>query len=329
MSKSEKDLVTGGAGFLGYHLAAALVDMGREVVIADNFVRSDADPRFDSLIGRRDVTFLEGDLCDPLFVSQLPEVSRVFHLAALNGTQNFYDRPFEVIQHSTMPTVNLLARYSQSGISSFYYTGTSESYAGAVSRGIAPIPTPENVPLVIDDVMNPRWSYAAAKMHGEVAVASAGTQFGFPWQIWRIHNCFGPRMGAKHVIPDFTERAARDVFELYGADQTRTFLYVRDAVQILTRLAKTRAAYGRVINIGGTDEMTMSALADHIMTILRKNGEVVSKPAPSGSIARRRPDTTLLTELLDGIEHTPFDQALRSTVEDVLDDVRAGKFATK
>ena len=189
------DLVTGGAGFLGYHLAYALAEAGQDVVVVDNLVRSQIDPRFDALTKRDNVTFLHGDLCETEFVSALPDVKRVFHLAALNGTQNFYDKPLDVIRHSTIPALNLLDRYARADLDLFAYTGSSESYAGAISRGLTGIPTPETTPLVIGEVDNPRWSYAAGKLHGELAVAAAGSQCGTPWQIWRVHNCVGPRQG--------------------------------------------------------------------------------------------------------------------------------------
>lgn len=324
------DLVTGGAGFLGYHLARGLSDAGRDVVIVDNMVRSTADPRLADLLARPGVTFIEADLCDPHLVNDLPSVERVFHLAAHNGTQNFYENPHDVIRNSTIPTLNLLERYAKrEQVSLFTYTGSSESYAAAVTRGLTPVPTPEDTPLIIEDIVNPRWSYAAGKLHGEIALATAADQFGVPWQIWRVHNCFGPRMGAKHVIPDFTERALRDVFELYGHADTRTFLYVDDAVDIMQGLAASPDAMRQVINVGGRGEMTMLELGQQIMKVLGKTGDIDCKDSPKGSVARRAPDVTKLLGLLPEFAYRDFDASLKLTLDSVIEEVAAGHYSTK
>ncbi|PXW75022.1 dTDP-glucose 4,6-dehydratase/UDP-glucose 4-epimerase [Ruegeria sp. P4] len=323
------NLVTGGAGFLGYHLAYELAEAGRSVVIVDNLVRSQIDPRFEALTQRDNVKFLHGDLCDQGFVNDLPDVTRVFHLAALNGTQNFYDKPLDVIHHSTIPALNLLDRYAQTNLELFAYTGSSESYAGAISRGLTSIPTPETTPLVIDEVNNPRWSYAAGKMHGELAVVAAGSQYNTPWQIWRVHNCVGPRMGAKHVIPDFVERAVRGVYELYGYEDTRTFIYSDDAIAAMIGLANAPAAIGQIINIGGEEEITMQALGAKIMSVLGHTGAIALHPSPTGSVKRRCPDIRKLKELLPTLNIRRFDDTLRSTVEAVVSEIEAGQYGTK
>jgi len=324
------DLITGGGGFLGFHLADRLSREGRKVVIVDNFIRADFDYRLRALLERDNVELLEGDLCDMNFVNGLPMVERVFHFAAFNGTQNFYENPMGVIRHSTIPALNLVERYvEQDQVKFFAYTGSSESYAGAIAQGITGVPTPESTPLVIDDITNPRWSYAAGKMHGEITVALTCQQKDIPWQVWRVHNCFGPRMGAKHVIPDFTERASRAVYELYGFEDTRTFLYVEDAIDICTRLAQTESAHNAITNVGGINEMTMLSLGQQVLKVMGKTGEIDCYDAPSGSIKRRRPDVTRLLGLLPDFEYRDFSESLKITVDSILDDISKGIYGTK
>ena len=324
------DIVTGGAGFLGFHLAHRLSREGRDVVIVDNFIRGDHDYRLTELLARDNVSLIEGDLCEMSFVDSLPKADRVFHFAAYNGTQNFYDNPIGVIRHSTIPALNLVERYVlREPISFFAYTGSSESYAGAIKHGLTTVPTPETTPLVIDDITNPRWSYAAGKMHGEITVALACGRREIPWQVWRVHNCFGPRMGAKHVIPDFTERASRDVFELYGYQDTRTFLFVDDAIDIVTRLTATKAAHNQIINVGGINEMTMHELGEKIMRVMGKFGEIVCHSSPSGSISRRRPDVTRLLNILPDFQYRDFDESLQISVKSILSDIELGIYGTK
>lgn len=324
------DLITGGAGFLGFHLADALSKSGGQVVIADNFIRGDHDYRLKDLLERDNVTLIEGDLCEMSFINSLPSVDRVFHFAAYNGTQNFYDNPVGVIRHSTIPALNLVERYAVAEPVKFMaYTGSSESYAGAIKHGLTGVPTPETTPLVIDDVTNPRWSYATGKLHGEVTTALACQQAGIPWQIWRVHNCFGPRMGAKHVMPDFVERAHRDVFELYGYEDTRTFLYVDDAIDIMTKLSESPAAQNQIVNVGGINEMTMLDLGRQIMAAMGKTGDIECHPSPSGSISRRRPDVDRLLSLLPDFKYRNFDDSLKVTIESIVADIEAGIYGQK
>ncbi len=107
------------------------------------------------------------------------------------------------------------------------------------------------MPLCVDDVFNERWSYAAAKIHGEVLVINACRQFGVPFSIIRYHNVYGPRMGDKHVVPDFLIRLRQGVAELHGHEDTRAFLYIDDAVEATRLVGTSDSTAGQVINVGG------------------------------------------------------------------------------
>lgn len=329
-ASSTLDIVTGGAGFLGFHLADRLSRDGRDVLIVDNFIRGDLDDRLKDLLSRPNVTLMEGDLCEPSFVNQLPSAERLFHFAAYNGTQNFYENPVGVLRHSTIPALNLAERYSKSDSLRFMaYTGSSESYAGAIKHGITDVPTPETAPLVITDITNPRWSYAAGKLHGEITTALTCQTAGIDWQVWRVHNCFGPRMGTKHVMPDFVERANRNVFELYGYEDMRTFLFVEDAIDIMVGLSSQPNANNKIINVGGIDEMTMLNLGERLMQMMNKTGDIICHPSPAGSVSRRRPDVSLLNELLPHFNYRDFEKSLQVTVESIIADIKAGTLSAK
>lgn len=310
-------LVTGAAGFIGYHLAKYLADdAANQVFAVDNFARGEADGAYETLIARENVTGLTVDLAEQSEVLALPgEVDVVYHMAAINGTQNFYDRPFEVMRCCTLPTFYLLNRYSKRGAATkFIYAGTSESYASTVTRFGWEVPTGENVPLSIADVFNPRWSYAASKLHGEVLTVNAARQFGLRYVIVRYHNAYGPRMGDKHVIPDFCKRMNEGVYRLHGHAQTRSFIYIDDAVRATVMLAHAKAAEGEVVNVGGAKEVTMLQVAQAIMKVAKVKGEIEKLPAPAGCVDRRAPKLDKLRKLTDYQQHWSLEDGLGETL---------------
>jgi nucleoside-diphosphate-sugar epimerase len=297
-----KCLVTGAAGFLGFYVASALSRRpGWSVVCVDNFSRGEKDAAYDTLTDLPNVEHITIDLTDAAAVRTLPrDIDIVFHLAALNGTQNFYERPFEVVRSCTLPTIHLLDHYGPAGsLARFVYAGTSEAYAATVSRFQWEVPTGEDVPLAIEDVFNSRWSYGGSKMHGEIATINGCRHFGLPFTIVRYHNAYGPRMGDKHVIPDFLQRARRGVFELYGYEDTRSFIYADDAAASTIALAESAAADGKVINVGGGSEITMLELGRMMMRVGGFDGEIALHPSPAGSVKRRAPKLDRLKEIVD------------------------------
>lgn len=312
-------LVTGAAGFIGHALARRLAsDPGNHVALIDNYVRGARDASMRELCTMPNVEMHELDLADGAVGERLPRgpFDVVFHLAALNGTQNFYERPYEVLRCSTLPTFALVDRYVVPRTTKrFIYAGSSEAYASTVTRFDWPVPTDESVPLCIDDPLNPRWSYGASKLHGEVLTAAACQEHGVPYTIIRYHNAFGPRMGDKHVVPDFAERMARGVYSLYGHEDTRSFLYVEDAVEATLRLARSDAASGQVVNVGSDREVTIRELAEIILRQQGIHAPLELHPAPKGSVRRRAPDLRKLRELTDFAPRWSLEDGLRATVD--------------
>lgn len=316
-------LVTGAAGFLGFHLARALAqDSENTVICVDNFVRGERDAHYETLTAQKNVERFDIDLCDAAQINALPDdVDFVYHLAALNGTQNFYEQPFEVVRCCTLPTMALLAKYGPSRrLSRFVYAGTSESYASTVTRFNWPVPTAENVPLSIDDIENPRWSYAASKMHGEIATVQAARAFGLAYTIIRYHNAYGPRMGDKHVIPDFLARARNGEFALYGHSDTRSFIYVDDAVAASISVGQSENCKNQVVNIGGSQEIDMLTLAKRIMAVNGMQGDIALHASPKGSVSRRAPDLAKLKAMTGFTERWALDDGLVATSRFYLND---------
>ena len=305
-------LVTGAAGFLGAHLTRLLSSRGHEVLAVDNGLHANSVLQFERLQALPGVTVQQGDLTDEDVVATLPKVTGVYHLAALNGTQNFYSRPWQTLRHCTIPTITLLDHYARLEPEFFFYAGSSEAYASTVTQFGWKVPTDEKVPLSIDDPQQVRWSYGASKLHGEVACFAAQAETGIPVVVGRFHNAYGPDMGIHHVIPDFIERGKKGVFELYGARQTRSFMYVDDAVNAVTVVCEK--AKGDVINIGSPVEVEIIELARVIMEEAGWSGDIVEHQAPGASVERRSPDVSKLAELLDTSTFVPLREGVRRTL---------------
>ncbi|MGZ4611817.1 MAG: NAD-dependent epimerase/dehydratase family protein, partial [Kineosporiaceae bacterium] len=244
-------LILGGAGFIGVHLARRLAAEGCEVTIVDDFSRGRQDPELEAL----GLPVVHADLTDPAAYVGLPTGwDQVYMLAAVVGVRNVEKDPARVVRVNTLALLHLLDWLEAP--SKLFFASTSEAYAGGVSLGLVPVPTPETVPLVIEDVASPRFTYGISKMLGEAAVIHTARSKGFPFVIGRFHNVYGPRMGADHVIPELLLRAERgeDPFVVYGTDQSRAFCYVDDATDAMSRLMASNAANGRLVHIGNDRE---------------------------------------------------------------------------
>lgn len=310
-------LVTGSNGFIGSYLVKHLLKEHDAHVFAVDFKKT-ADQEA-HLFEEPRLSFLEMDLTDSTQVLTLPEVDYVFHLAAINGTSNFYNRSWHTFFNSSQSTLNLVNRYKESKLlKRFIYTSTSEVYASMSDAGFAPIPTPESTPVGFVDLKNPRWSYGGAKLLSEIALLAASNQFPFDFSIIRYHNVYGPQMGFDHVIPDFIDRARQGVFELYGAENMRSFIYIDDAIEATFKIAFSEAAKKQIVHVGTEDMLTMRELAKKLMVLANWEGSVAEHPAPSGSVLARCPDTTFLKKEVDFTPKYSLEKGLKLTLDDYL-----------
>lgn len=311
-------LVLGGAGFIGYHLAARLADEGHALTLADDLSRGRADAAVAALREHPAVRFVQADLTIPTALQALDrQWDQVFMLAAVVGVRNVERDPAGVIRTNTLALQHVLDWLPGAG-ETLVFASTSEVYAGSVALGLAPVPTGEDVPLAIPDVHPPRAAYAISKILGEAAVSHVGRARGLRWVTVRFHNVYGPRMGADHVVPELALRAVRreDPFRVYGAGQRRAFCHVADAVEATLRLASTESAWGRVVNVGNDTEETV--IEDLATLVLRRVGHrpaLERVAAPAGSPERRCPDLTRLRTLTGFTPKVSLETGVGETVE--------------
>lgn len=311
-------LVTGAAGFIGLKVAEQLSNTTDTHVFAvDNHIRGEEDDAYRKLCEKPSVTQFNIDLTDAGELSALPEeCDTIIHLAALNGTQNFYERPYDVVRCSTLPTFHLLDRYGPTAsLKRFLYAGSSEAYASTVQEFNWPVPTGEDVPLCVSDPLNPRWSYGASKLHGEVLVINACRQYPADYTVIRYHNVYGPRMGDKHVVPDFLERMHRGIYSLYGHKDTRSFIFIDDAVQATLLLAQSTSAANEIVNVGSEQEVKILDVGKTILEIAGIDAEIELHDSPQGSVRRRAPDTSKLRKLIRFQEEWTLTEGLQETMK--------------
>jgi len=323
-------LITGGAGFIGYHLSKHLLLKDPEVklTLVDNLQRGKVDEDFRRVVDDPRVKLLTLDLTDPsVYSSWGSGYSHVYHLAAVNGTKLFYEMPHEVLRVNALSLIYMLEWFrKENKEGKFCFTSSNEAYAGGLNAfGVLPIPTPEKVPLVIDDPYNARWSYGATKLVGELFVIHYAKMYDFRALIVRPHNFYGPRAGYDHVIPEFSLRIQKrvDPFPIYGADDTRTFCYITDAVRAMQMLMDSPKTDGQpieTVHIGDREEINMKGLAEKLFAVAGWHPKSLDiKSSPPGSVKRRLADITKLQRMTGWKPEAALEEGLKITYNWYLD----------
>ncbi len=317
-------IVTGGSGFIGYHLANYLSeDANSEVTVIDNHARGVSDEMFNAVVAKPNVIFFNEDMTKTDFYQRLHgKYDYIYHLAAINGTKNFYERPYEVLQANILTLMNMLEWCTPENCGAFLFSSSSETYAGTFNRFLGEhpefIPSKEDIPLAIDDVLNPRWSYGGSKIIGEILTANYCRTRGVPFKIIRYHNIYGIRMGFDHVLPEFFKRVylRKDPFHIYGGEETRAFCAVEDGVRATEAVMRSERCNGEIIHIGnGTQEIKIIDLLQKVFDIAGFHPAVDVQPAPAGCVMRRCPDTRKLQALTGFQASITLDEVLPSMLE--------------
>jgi nucleoside-diphosphate-sugar epimerase len=300
-------LITGGAGFIGVHLARRLLAERARVDLVDDFSRGRRDPDLAALSQDAAVRCIERDVLVPGSLDDLPaDYHLVFHLAAIVGVANVTRQPLEVLRRNLemlLAVQSLAAR--QRRLQRLVFASTSEVHAGSASHLGLLVPTPEDAPVVLPDLAQSRATYLLSKLYGEALCYHAG----LPFTIIRPYNIYGPRMGMAHVIPELLQRAERTreggTMTVYSMSHRRAFCYVSDAVELIVRLALAEDAVGAAFNVGNqAEELAVGQLAALVMSTVGRQLTLEPGPDTPGSPARRCPDmsrTSTVTGYLAGV----------------------------
>ena len=297
-------LVTGAAGFLGSHVCDELLSKGYTVVGVDNFFRGKKENV------AKDVIFLERDLTlegiEDLI--NLHNIDTVFHYAAINGTEHFYDIPAKVFNDNMNMTRNVLESITRGdSVKRIVYTSTSEVYGPH-----PPLPTDEHEPIILN-MFSDRDSYASSKAIGEFQIKYAAKKLQISYLILRPFNTYGTRMdNTKYgqVVPEFFRKVYEPEFTLIGdGSQTRSFCHVDDHKVLAVRLAEYDS--NSVVNIGNDEEITILDLAKKVHEIKGRAFEPKFLPARDYDTQVRQPDIRKIRLLYPSYEFISIDDGLR------------------
>ena len=312
-----KYLITGGCGFIGSHLAERLIADGHNVTVFDdlstgvlaNVVSIARHPKFRVQIG---------SICDERLVSEVVQkCDVVFHLASAVGVRLIMDKPIETIETIVTGT-QVVLKYANQYRKPTLLTSTSEVYGKSTS-----VPFMEDGDRLEGPTTKHRWAYACAKALDEFLAMAYWKTNGFPIVVVRLFNTVGPRQSGQYgmVIPNFVHRAlAGEALQVFGSGtQSRCFCHVADIIRGLVGLMNCPAAFGEVINLGSTDEITLTQLAELVINETSSSSKIeyVSYESVFGDgfedMLRRVPSIAKAKQLIDW---TP-EHSLKKIIADV------------
>lgn len=296
-----KVFITGGAGFIGSHLADRLLDRGDQVLILDDLSTGSME-NIGHLVGKPGFDYRIGSAMDAPLVSELVDRCDVtVHLAAAVGVRLIVERPVHTIETNTKGTEVVLAAAAKKR-KLVLIASTSEVYGKSNS-----IPFREDQDLQLGPTTHSRWAYACSKALDEWLAFAYLREKQLPVIVARLFNTVGPRQTGAYgmVLPAFAAQAIRNQpITVYGSgEQSRCFGHVRDTVEALLRLIVSPEAIGDVFNIGATEEISMNALAALVRKTAGSRSEIVHVPYAEAYAAgfedmpRRVPDVSKLARI--------------------------------
>lgn len=291
MSKKENILVTGGMGCIGSALCNRLVKQGHWVTALDNNSR---DPDFDLLHNDVEIAILDIRNKNHLFDGG-EKFDTIYHLAAINGTSNFYNNPFLVLDVGIKGTLNII-NYARKFAKKLIVFSSSEVYNIPTQ-----IPTTEEERLIIPDPHNPRFSYAGSKIAAELLTIHSGLNSA----IIRPHNVIIPGEKDGHLIPDIINKIMTATSSSYevpisiqgDGTETRSFVFIDDFIDGLLIAAENTNVKCPIFNIGTENEIKISDLVHMIADILEVKIKIVPGKLTEGSTLRRCPSIEKIRKL--------------------------------
>jgi UDP-glucose 4-epimerase len=312
-------LITGGSGFVGSHLAEALLERGDEVFVLDNLSTGSIDnirhlkshPKFSYTIDA-----VENE---PVLAELIDRADVVVHLAAAVGVKLIVEQPVHTIETNVRGT-EVVLKHANKKKKLVLIASTSEVYGKSIT-----VPFSEDADLVLGPTSKHRWAYACSKMIDEFLALAYWKERKLPVIIVRLFNTVGPRQTGQYgmVIPNFVRQAlAGQPITVFGdGTQSRSFTYVGDVVRAMVALINEPRAVGQVFNIGNGEEITIADLAQKVKTLAGSQSEIVKIPYDQAyesgfeDMPRRVPDITKIGKLIGYAPTVELEEILHRVIE--------------
>ena len=312
-------LITGGAGFIGSHLAEALLNRGDEVFALDNLSTGSID-NISHLKGQARFHYtIDSVTNEPLLAELIDQCDAVVHLAAAVGVKLIVEAPVHTIETNVHGT-EVVLKHANKKKKLVLIASTSEVYGKSVE-----VPFREDADLVLGPTGKHRWAYACSKMIDEFLALAYWKERKLPVVIVRLFNTVGPRQTGQYgmVIPTLVRQAlAGQPMTVFGdGNQTRSFTYVGDVVRAMVALINEPRAVGQVFNIGNGTEITIGELASRVKTMTGSTSTIVRVPydqayeAGFEDMPRRVPDISKLRALVGYEPTVELDEILSRVIE--------------
>jgi UDP-glucose 4-epimerase len=314
-----KAFITGGAGFIGSHLAERLLDGGHEVIVLDNLSTGSID-NIAHLKGRPGFSYTIDSVTNESLLAELLDRSDVvFHLAAAVGVKLIVEQPVHTIETNVHGT-EVVLKHANKKKKLVFIASTSEVYGKS-----ADVPFREAADLVLGPSAKHRWAYACSKLIDEFLALAYWKEKKLPVVIVRLFNTVGPRQTGQYgmVLPTFVRQAlAGQPITVFGdGTQSRSFTYVGDVIDALLRLATNPRAVGEVFNIGNMGEVTISDLAARVKELAGSCSPIHYIPydqayeAGFEDMPRRVPDISKIREFVGYEPKMQLDDIIRTVIE--------------
>jgi UDP-glucose 4-epimerase len=322
-------LLTGGAGFVGSHLAETLLEQGHSVSVIDDLSTGSIEniaplkrhPRFEYVI--------DTIMNEPLVAELIDGADVVYHLAAAVGVQLIVEAPVRTIETNVHGTEVVLKHACKKGRTVVIFS-TSEVYGKS-----AAVPFREDADLVLGPTPKHRWAYACSKALDEFLALAYARERKLPIIVVRLFNTVGPRQSGRYgmVIPRFVKQAlTRAPLTVYGdGRQTRCFTHVGDVVRALLKLVDEPRALGNVFNLGTTEEISILDLASRVQAVTGSSSKITFVPYDEAydegfeDMPRRVPDLTRVEQLIGYRPTMTLDDILRQVAEHTLGTLEAAR----
>ena len=302
-----KIAITGGAGFVGSHLAEFLLAQGHQVTCIDNLITGNSK-NLEDIRGNENFSFIEYDVTN--YIDFPDSVDYILHFASPASPADFARFPIQILKAGGVGTLNALG-LAKAKKAKFLLASSSEVYGDALIN-----PQQEDYWGNVNQI-GPRGVYDEAKRFAEALTMAYHRQHGIDTRIARIFNTYGPRMRKDdgRVIPNFITQALNDEpLTVFGdGSQPRSFCYVSDLIQAIYRLML--AEVNEPVNLGNPHEITIRELAEKIIEITGSKSAITLKPLPQDDPKTRQPDITRARNFLGWQPQVALDEGLRTTIE--------------